>query len=89
MTIHKSLKSKDVLKRQRNVLSRWERVVSMREQETWPDGRSAYGLPKVKVQVHRKRVKVKKEATEQEAVAEVAETTETPAPTGKSPTAKT
>ncbi len=88
MTIHKSLKSKDVLKRQRNVLNRWERVVSMREQETWQDGRSAYGLPKVKVQVHRKRVKIKKEAAEQDA-AGVAETSATPAATGKSSTAKT
>ena len=89
MTIHKSLKSKDVLKRQRNVLSRWERVVSMREQETWQDGRSAYGLPKVKVQVHRKRVKVKKEVTEDAAAAEVTETSETSAPAGTSSTAKT
>ena len=62
MTIHKSLKTTDVLKRQRNVLNRWERIQAMRESEKWAEGRSAYSLPKVRVQVQRKRVKAKKEA---------------------------
>ena len=81
MTIHKSLKSRDVLKRQRNVLGRWERIESLREQETWEEGRSVYGLPKVKVQAQRKRVKAKKEPTEQEAAeAEAAQTTDAETP---------
>lgn len=83
MAIHKSLKSSDVLKRQRNVLNRWERIVALREQEVWEEGRSAYGLPKVKVHSHRKRSKVKKEATEQEASVEPAETSKAQAPESK------
>ena len=65
MTIHKSLKASDVLKRQRNVMSRWERIQTMREGDKWDDGRSVYGIPKTRIQVQRKRVKAKKETTEE------------------------
>ena len=70
MAIHKSLKSRDVLKRQRNVLNRWERIQTLREQENWEEGRTVFSLPKVKVRAQRKRVKVKKEAVEETASAE-------------------
>jgi len=76
MAIHKSLKSGDVLKRQRNVLNRWERIQTLREQENWEEGRSVFSLPKVKVRAQRKRVKVKKEAAEETASTEGAETTD-------------
>lgn len=72
MAIHKSLVSKDVLKRQRNVMNRWERIEAMRERETWEEGMSAYGLPKVRVYHHRKRTKVKKEAAEETSTVEAA-----------------
>jgi len=76
MTIHKSLKTSDVLKRQRNVLTRWERIEALREQEAWHEGGSVFGLPKVRVYHHRKRVRTKKEAAEETPVGEGTETAE-------------
>jgi small basic protein (TIGR04137 family) len=48
MSLHKSLKSKDMLVRRRNVLTRSERVDRLREDEKWEDGTSVFALPKVK-----------------------------------------
>ena len=92
MAIHKSLKSKDTLKRQRNVMNRWERVEALREREAWEEGSSVYGLPKVRVYRARKRTKVKKEAVEAATAVETAEGPETPgstAPEGASSDRKT
>ena len=33
----------------RNVLTRGERIKTLMDDERWPEGRSPYGLPKVKV----------------------------------------
>ena len=49
MSIDKSLRRKNSLQRARNVLTRGERIVQMQKEDRWPDGRSPYGLPKVKV----------------------------------------
>jgi len=49
MSIDKSLRRKNSLQRSRNVLTRAERILVMKNEERWPDGRSPYGLPKVKV----------------------------------------
>ena len=49
MSIDKSLRRKNSLQRSRNVLTRAERILTMKNEERWPDGRSPYGLPKVKV----------------------------------------
>jgi small basic protein (TIGR04137 family) len=49
MSIDKSLRRKNQLQRARNVLTRGERIKTMQNEERWPDGRSPYGLPKVKV----------------------------------------
>ncbi len=49
MSIDKSLRRKNSLQRSRNVLNRAERIAVMKNEERWPDGRSPYGLPKVKV----------------------------------------
>jgi small basic protein (TIGR04137 family) len=49
MSIDKSLRRKNQLQRARNVLTRGERIKTMQNQERWQDGRSPYGLPKVKV----------------------------------------
>jgi small basic protein (TIGR04137 family) len=49
MSIDKSLKRKNQLLRARNVLTRGERIKTLVEQERWQEGRSPFGLPKVKV----------------------------------------
>ena len=49
MSIDKSLRRQNMLSRARNVLTRGERIKSLRDLERWQDGRSPYGLPKVKV----------------------------------------
>ena len=49
MSIHPSLRTKkNASGAFRNVLKRHERVRHLMEQGTWPDGRSMFGLPKVK-----------------------------------------
>ena len=48
MSMHKSLKLKNALVRQRSVLTRWERIEKLKEEEKWQDGDSVFGLPKVR-----------------------------------------
>ena len=68
MSIDKSLKRKNSLQRARNVLKRGERITVMKNEERWPDGRSPYGLPKVKVMkmAVKKAKKAKDEDKEEE-----------------------
>ena len=65
MSIDKSLRRKNQLQRARNVLNRGERIKQLQDEERWPEGRSPYGLPKVKVIkiVIKKAKKVKEEET--------------------------
>ena len=49
MTIDKSLKRKGRLARIRSVLSRDERIRQMKVDDRWTDGRSPFGLPKLRV----------------------------------------
>ncbi len=49
MSIDKSLRRKNQLQRARNVLTRGERINKLISEERWQEGRSPYGLPKVKV----------------------------------------
>ncbi len=49
MSIDKSLRRKNQLARARNVLTRGERIKTLMDEERWQEGRSPYGLPKVKV----------------------------------------
>ncbi len=49
MSIDKSLRRKNSLERSRNVLTRGERIKVLQDEERWPDGRSPYNLPKVRV----------------------------------------
>ena len=49
MSIDKSLRRKNQLQRARNVLTRGERIAKLRSEERWEEGRSPFGLPKVKV----------------------------------------
>lgn len=62
MTIDKSLKIQRGLIKNRNVLTRVERLEQLREEERWRDGDSIFGLPKVRVQKVslKKKKKVKK-----------------------------
>ena len=62
MTIDKSLKIQRGLIKNRNVLTRVERLAKLQEQERWTDGDSIFGLPKVRVQKIslKKKKKVKK-----------------------------
>lgn len=69
MSIDKSLKRKNSLARARNVLTRGERILQMQKEDRWADGRSPYGLPKVKVI----KVVVKKAKKKEDKAAEGAE----------------
>ena len=49
MSLDRSLKSKDTLQRRRNVLTRAERIESLKEDEKFdPTQDSVFGLPKIK-----------------------------------------
>jgi small basic protein (TIGR04137 family) len=66
MSIDKSLRRKNTLARSRNVLTRGERIKVLQADERWPDGRSPFALPKVRVlKVSKKgKGKAKEEAAE-------------------------
>jgi len=83
MSIDKSLRRKNTLQRARNVLTRGERISQMQKEDRWPDGRSPYGLPKVKVlKIVVKKAKKKEEKAEG-AEGEAAAAAATPAAGGK------
>ena len=62
MSIHKSLKLKNTLERQRSVLSRWERIEKLIDQDKWQEGDPVLGLPKVRTQFKVKSRKAQKKA---------------------------
>ncbi|HLN29080.1 MAG TPA: small basic protein [Gemmataceae bacterium] len=68
MSIDKSLRRKNQLQRARNVLTRDERIKTLQKEERWQEGRSPFGLPKVRVL--RVVVKKVKKAKEEEKPAE-------------------
>jgi small basic protein (TIGR04137 family) len=51
MSVHKSLKLKGGLARERNVLTRIERIELMKERGEWKQGQSIYGLKKTRVKL--------------------------------------
>lgn len=59
MSIDKSLKLANRLERPRSVLSRAERIAALRDSDKWEEGRSVFGLPKVRVFRVRKKPKAK------------------------------
>jgi small basic protein (TIGR04137 family) len=80
MSIDKSLRRKNQLQRSRNVLTRGERIKVLQADERWKEGRSPFGLPKVRVlKVAKKPKKAAKE--------EAAETEEGAAAAGAAPAA--
>jgi small basic protein (TIGR04137 family) len=64
MTMDKSLRVRKGGTSARGVLSRAERIVKLKEQERWADGRSPLGLPKVRV--FKMAMKKKKKAKAEE-----------------------
>ena len=85
MSIDKSLRRKNTLARARNVLTRGERIKVLMNEERWPDGRSPFNLPKVRVaKVVVKKVKKAKEEEKAEGEG-AAEGTAAPAAEGKKP----
>jgi small basic protein (TIGR04137 family) len=81
MSIDKSLRRKNSLQRARNVLTRGERIALMLKEDRWPDGRSPYGLPKIKV-IKLVVKKAKKKEDKAEEGAEGAAATAAAAPAG-------
>ena len=67
MSIDKSLIAKSKLVRQRNVLTRPERIKYLTDEGLWDEKKSVYGLPKVKITKIKKKAKVKKAAEAAEA----------------------
>ena len=66
MSMDRSLKSKNLLQRHRNVLTRAERIEHLQEVGQWTDSSKATGLPKV---AHRK-LSVGKKAKSEKPTAE-------------------
>ncbi len=67
MTLHKSLKLGDTMKRARSVLTRAERLATLEDEGRWKEGESVFGLPKVRQYVMKRRhgaVAKKEEETE-------------------------
>jgi small basic protein (TIGR04137 family) len=70
MSVDKSLRRKNSLARARNVLTRGERIKVLQDEERWQDGRSPYGLPKVRVlKIVKKAKKAAKEEKAEEGAA--------------------
>ena len=80
MSIDKSLVTKGKLARHRNVLSRTERIKFLINENLWEDGRSVFGLPKIKNLKMRKAAKAEKEKTEETAAAPTGEEKKEKAP---------
>ena len=57
MSQHSSLKLGKKAKQHRSVLTRAERIKKLKEEDKWQEGKSIFGLPKVKML----RFKIKKE----------------------------
>ncbi|MEE8359657.1 MAG: small basic protein [Candidatus Omnitrophota bacterium] len=67
MTQHPSLRSSEKSKQHRSVLKRFERLRHLIEKGEWEEGKSIFGLPKIKII----KFKIKKEkAAPEEAAAE-------------------
>ena len=81
MSIDQSLRRKNTLMRSRNVLTRAERIKVLQNEERWPQGRSPYALPKVRVLKIVKKAKKAKE--EEEKPEEAAAAAEAPAATAE------
>ena len=73
MSMDKTLKSKSLLERHRNVLTRAERIERLEEMGQWTEDSKPIGLPKV---AHRKASVGKKDKSKQEEKAQETEKAE-------------
>ena len=80
MSVHSSLSGSKKSARHRNVLKRYERVQQLQNKDLWSEGRSAFGLPKIK-SIKFKIKKAAKEAAPAEAGAAPAAGAAAPAAT--------
>lgn len=85
MSIDKSLRRRNALERARSVLTRGERIKTLMTEERWQEGRTPFGLPKVKVV--RIVIKKAKKAKEEEQPAEGEAAAAGAAPAGTAPAA--
>lgn len=81
MTMDKSLRVRKGSTSARGVLTRAERIVKLKEQERWEDGRSPIGLPKVRV--YKMSMKKKKKAKAEEGAEGAAAAGKAPAAAAK------
>jgi small basic protein (TIGR04137 family) len=86
MTIDKSLKVKAGAIKNRNVLTRAERIAKLLEAERWKEGDKVLGLPKVRVV--KLALKKKKKAKTEEGAEGAAAGAAAPAAGAKAPAAK-
>ncbi len=77
MSVHKSLRVKSRLVRSRNVMTRLERIEKLEDAKKWEEGKSVFGLPKVRT--IRPKVRRKAAAKKEEAAAPGAEGAAAPA----------
>jgi small basic protein (TIGR04137 family) len=84
MTIDKTLRVAKGLTRARSVLNRAERLEKLKEQERWTEGKSIFGLPKVRV----RKLSLKKKKKAKAEGEEGAEGAAAPAAAAKAPAAK-
>jgi len=70
VSIHRSLTSRSKLKRQRNVLTRSERVEKLADEGRWQEGDPIFGLPTTKIVKVKSGKKKKKAALEEAPAAE-------------------
>ncbi len=73
MSLHQSLKSKNKLRRQRNVYTRGERLARLEKEGIRTTESSVYGLPKVKIEIGLKKKAKAKKAKEEEGAEGAAE----------------
>jgi small basic protein (TIGR04137 family) len=88
VTLDRSLKGQGRLARARSVLSRDERIAKMREEDRWQDGRSPFGLPKIRVAKAAAKKKAKKEEAAEGDAAAAAPAAGAAAPDAKAAAAK-
>lgn len=67
MTIDKSLRVKAGSNKQRNVLTRAERILRLKETERWGSDSTALGMPKVRVEKVSMKKKKKAKAEDEKA----------------------
>jgi len=66
MSLHKSLRTKDALKRQRSVLTRYERLLVLMKEKRWKEGDPVLGLPKVRTVFKVRKAKPKDEESKED-----------------------